>query len=249
MTPVYGLSEAALAVTFSEVGSPPETRRVERETLRVKRRAVPDSNGMEMVCVGRPLPGFDVEIRDANQRSLPESNVGEIWTRGPSLMSGYLGRPVPTAEAMADGWLDTGDLGFMIEGKLFVTGRSKDVLIVRGQNHAPEEIEAIVASVPGVRAGGCAAVSFMLEGEPTERVLLFIERQSRRQGQRAQELARSAAQKVLALTGIEPDRIEILKPGALPRTSSGKVRRAAIVDRFLAGDLGGLDPAGRSALA
>ena len=238
MTPVYGLAEAALAVTFSSPEAPVETRRVAREPLRRNGEVAPDPEGMELISVGSPLPGFEIEIRDVGGASLAEGRNGAIWVRGPSLMQGYLHRPDATAEVMADGWLDTGDLGFVLDGRLFITGRAKDVLIVRGQNHAPEEIESIVTALPGVHPGGCAAVSFLREGEPTERVVLLIERQARINGHNAAEIAEAGAREVRSLTGIQPDRVEVLKPGSLPRTSSGKIRRSVALERYLAGVLG-----------
>ncbi|MEJ2085842.1 MAG: AMP-binding protein, partial [Acidobacteriota bacterium] len=239
MTPVYGLAEAALAVTFSSPGHLFEVRTVARDPLRARGEVVIDKHGMELISVGRPLPGFAIEIRDRDGVKLPDGRVGTIWVEGPSLMSGYLHRPEATHEVLSDGWLNTGDLGFILDGELFITGRAKSLLIVRGQNHAPEEIESIVTALPGVHPGGCAAVSFLPEGEPTEKVIVLVERQSRANGRTADEIASAGAKEVLALTGIEPDRVEVLKAGSLPRTSSGKIRRAAALDRFLSGELGG----------
>ncbi len=239
MTPVYGLSEAALAVTFSSIEKTFETRKVARGPLRSDGEVVLDKDGMELISVGEPLPGFEIAIRRFDGKPLPEGRVGVIWVKGPSLMKGYLHQPETTSAVMPDGWLDTGDLGFVLDGKLFVTGRAKNVLIVRGQNHAPEEIESIVSALPGVRAGGCAAVSFMPEGEPTERVVVFVESQNKPKSHRAKEIATISANRVLALTGIKLDKIEVLNPGTLPRTSSGKIRRAAALQRFLAGELNG----------
>ena len=239
MTPVYGLSEAALAVTFSSTEKMFETKKVAREPLRSNGEVIIDSDGMELISAGEPLPGFEIDIRRTEGEPLPEGRVGVIWVKGPSLMKGYLHQPESTFAVMPNGWLDTGDLGFVLDGKLFVTGRVKDVLIVRGQNHAPEEIESIVTALPGVRAGGCAAVSFMSEGEPTERVVVFVERQSMSKNHRAEEIATTSANQVLALTGIKLDKVEVLSPGTLPRTSSGKIRRSSTLRRFLAGELNG----------
>jgi fatty-acyl-CoA synthase len=237
MTPVYGLSEAALAVTFSPIAEPFETKKVAREPLSKKGEAILDEDGMELISVGKPMPGFAVEIRNPEGDRLPEARVGSIWVKGPSLMKGYLYQPEATSEVMPNGRLDTGDLGFMLEGKLFVTGRAKDVLIVRGQNHAPEEIESVVNALPGVRAGCCAVVGYLPEGEAEERVVLFVERESKTNGTGSAGIAAMSAKEVLALTGISLDRVEVLKPGAIPRTSSGKIRRAETLHRFLSGDL------------
>ncbi|HEX6863871.1 MAG TPA: AMP-binding protein, partial [Thermoanaerobaculia bacterium] len=159
LTPVYGLSEAALAVTFSDVSRPFRSVRVEREALASKGLALETEEGREIVSVGRPLPGFDLEIRDEAGRALPPGRVGRVWIQGPSLMDGYLNAPEATARALRDGWLDTGDLGFLRGGELYLTGRAKDVIILRGRNYAPEEIERSLESVPGVRTGCAVAVS------------------------------------------------------------------------------------------
>src|SRR5204863_5677134 len=108
--------------------------------------------------------------------ALPDAGVGRVLVQGPSLMDGYLGRPEATATALAGGWLDTGDLGFLLDGELYLTGRKKDVLILRGRNHAPEEVEHAVEGLHGVRAGCVVAVSHLPEGDTGERVLLFVER-------------------------------------------------------------------------
>jgi fatty-acyl-CoA synthase len=161
MTPVYGLSEAALAVTFSELGSAFETRRFDRDLLASAGRAVEAADGVEMVSLGKPLPDFELRVVGEDGRGVEGGTVGRIIVRGPSLMAGYLDQPEATAAALRDGWLDTGDLGFLHEGSLFLTGRAKDVLILRGRNHSPHEVEDAVAAVDGVRAGCAVAVSWL----------------------------------------------------------------------------------------
>ncbi|MGD2116482.1 MAG: AMP-binding protein, partial [Acidobacteriota bacterium] len=205
LTPVYGLSEAALAVTFSSLEQPFVSRRFERESLEpgaAVRPAGPapdpatDRDGgsppvaRELVSVGTPLPDFAVQVREpsadgaaASARPLPDGRVGRVWVRGPSLMTGYLGRPEATRRALVDGWLDTGDLGFVWEGELYLTGRAKDVVIVRGRNVAPEEIEAAAARAPGARAGCAVAASWTPDLDPdpelpsdSEELAVFVER-------------------------------------------------------------------------
>jgi acyl-CoA synthetase (AMP-forming)/AMP-acid ligase II len=152
-------------------------------------------------------------------------------------MAGYLGRPEATAAALRDGWLDTGDLGFLLGGELYLTGRAKDVIILRGRNHAPEEVEHALAGVPGARPGCAVAASWLPEGEDAERLLLFVE--TARDAGRAERAALPAACRAAALgaAGLEPDRVIVLAPGTLPRTSSGKLRRRETLRRHLAGEL------------
>ncbi len=237
LTPVYGLSEAALAVTFSDPDRPFVCRRFERGALGEGGTARADPGGVELVSVGRPLPGFEVEVRDGEGRALESGRSGRLWVRGPSLMEGYLDRPQATAEVLRDGWLDTGDLGFFHRGELFLTGRARDLVIVRGRNHAPEELEGAVDALPATRSGCAAAVSHLPEGADREQVLLFVERHRRVAAAPAEELAAACRAEVRGRTGIEVDRVIVLDPGTLPRTSSGKIRRPETLRRWLAGEL------------
>src|SRR3954451_1942875 len=168
MTPVYGLSEAALAVTFSDLDRPFRGRLFDREALARDRAARETADGREIVSVGRPVPGFRLRIVDEAGHDLPERRVGQVWAQGPSLMDGYLGDPEATARALRDGWLDTGDLGFLQEEELYLTGRAKEVIILRGRNYAPDEIELAVEGGAGVRAGCAVAVSWLPEDAPGE---------------------------------------------------------------------------------
>ena len=237
MTPVYGMSEASLAVTFSDLRTAPSVRRFERDELAREQRAVEADDGLAIVSVGRPLPGFEIEVRGPRAERLDDGRVGRVWTRGPSLMAGYLGRPEATARALVDGWLDTGDLGFVHRGELFLTGRAKDLLIVRGRNHAPEEVERAVDGLEAVRTGCAVAVSWLPEGAPSERVVLFVERAKGISDEAALAAVDEAKEAVLAATGIHLDEVRVLPPGTLPRTSSGKLRRAEALARHRAGTL------------
>jgi acyl-CoA synthetase (AMP-forming)/AMP-acid ligase II len=252
LTPVYGLSEAALAVTFSDLGRPFTTARFDREVLArdgVARPSAPAPAGRELASVGRPLPGFEVRVLPrgpaegpgravpGEAAALPEGRVGRLWVRGPSLMDGYLGLPRETARALVGGWLDTGDLGFFHGGELYLTGRAKDVVILRGRNHAPEEIEQAVYEVAGVRRGCAVAVSHLPEGADEEALLVLVESARRLPGAEAGRLAAACARAVLAATGLAAAGVEVLEPGTLPRTSSGKLRRGEALACHLAGEL------------
>ncbi|MCM2268862.1 MAG: AMP-binding protein, partial [Thermoanaerobaculia bacterium] len=237
LTPVYGLSEAALAVTFGELERPFVALRVKREALARDGRAVADDGGVELVAVGRPLPGFTLSLRDESGGEVPPGRVGRLFVRGPSLLREYLGQPEATAAALRDGWLDTGDLGFLHDGELVLTGRAKDVLIVRGANHSPEEVERAVDAVPGVRRGCAVAVSARDDGDATERVLLFVEHRRGASRRAVAALAARCREAIVAATGLAVDEVRVLAPGALPRTSSGKLRRGETLARHRAGAL------------
>lgn len=241
LTPVYGLSEAALAVTFSDLARPFRSVRVDREGLAREGVALEVEDGREIVSVGRPLPGVRLEVRDEDGRALPPGRVGQVWVQGPSLMEEYLDAPEATARALRDGWLDTGDLGFLQGGELYLTGRAKDVVILRGRNHAPEEIERALEGVPGFRAGCAVAASWLPElpeGDMDgERLVLFLEEARNATPEQLESLPEACREAVLGSVGLEVDEVVVLEPGTLPRTSSGKLRRQEALRLWLAGEL------------
>ena len=249
LIPVYGLSEAALAVTFAPLGAGFRSLRVAREPLAAEGRARPDPAGAEVVSVGRPLAGFAVELRGPGGGALGEGRVGRVFVSGPSLMREYLGRPEESERVLAGGWLDTGDLGFWHEGELYLTGRAKDALILRGRNHSPSEVEAAVDALAGVRRGCAVAVSHRPEGEATDRLLLFVEHRRGLEAAARETLARRCREAVLAAAGLAADEVVLLAPGTLPRTSSGKLRRGETLALHLAGRLVAPPPAGTLGLA
>nr|AYM53193.1 AMP-binding protein [Melittangium boletus] len=233
MRPVYGLSEASLAVTFPVAGRGPHALGVDGRVLATERRAVEGSR--EVVSVGRPVPGFEVQVRDVLGHELPERQVGRVFARGPSIMEGYFGHPEATVRALDEaGWLDTGDLGFEADGELFLTGRAKDLVIIRGANHAPQEFEESLEGVDGLRPGCAVALGFTPEGEQDEVLLILAEHAPGASGDGLEERVREA---VVEATGVRPHTVRILEPGTLPRTSSGKLRRSEALRRFLADEL------------
>jgi fatty-acyl-CoA synthase len=237
LSPVYGLSEAALAVTFPDLRRPFRSERFERRSLEPGGKPETVAAGREVVSVGRPLPGFEIEIRNEDLTSVEAGRVGRVWVRGPSLMAGYLGRPRATARALRDGWLDTGDLGFVRDGELFLTGRAKDLVILRGRNYGPEEMESAAWSVPGARTGCAVAASWMPEEADREELVLFVEAARSATPEERRALPETVRQAVAAAVGPPPDRVEVLAPGTLPRTSSGKLRRAETLRRWQEGEL------------
>src|SRR5581483_4408073 len=229
LTPVYGLSEATLALTFSPPRRGVLAASVDARRLALEGAAHPGERAL--VSVGRPVPGAEVELRGADGRAVAERRVGRIFARGPSVTAGYFRDPAATRAALAGGWLDTGDLGFVDEGELYVCGRAKDVVIVRGANHAPQEFEECLDGVDGVRPGCAVAVGF--DAGAGEALMLLVERR----GAPDPALAARVRAAVLERTGVRAERVEILAPGTLPRTSSGKRRRAEALRRYVAGQL------------
>ena len=242
LTPVYGLSEAALAVTFSGLHKIFTTTRFDRHGLAAEGTAEANPDGIELVSVGRPLPGFDIRIVDDDRKEVSSNHVGRVQVRGPSLMEGYLGCPEATARVLKDDWLDTGDLGFQHEDELYLTGRAKDLLILRGRNHAPSEVEQAVDAVEGVRTGCAVAVSHLEEDAEGEVLLVFVEVRGGTSGGSYHDIGLACTQAILAATGLQADRVVILEPGTLPRTSSGKLRRQETLRLHLCGELTPANP-------
>ncbi len=237
LCPVYGLAEASLAVTFTPGDREVRALRVDPVRLAATGEAVDGTRAI--VSVGTPVPGTDVEVRDQDGGVLGERRVGRILVRGPSVMIGYFGQPEATARALAGGWLDTGDLGFVAGGELHVCGREKNVIVIRGADHLPQEFEECLAGVGAVRTGCAVALGFVPEGEDGEQLLVLAER-AKGNGQADDETPTvdRIRRAILTHTGIRPHTVRLLAPGTIPRTSSGKLRRNEALRRFLAGELG-----------
>ena len=230
LMPVYGLAEAALAVTFS----PPRTLRtvpVDPVELAREGRARPGTR--VLASVGLPVPGMTLEVRDETGGVVSEGVVGRIHARGPSIMEGYLGQPEATRAALDGGWLDTGDLGFVQDGELVICGRAKDVVVLRGANHSPQEFEDALDGVRGVRAGCAVALGFVPPAGDGEELALLAETTP----DAAPDLVDRIRAAVAERTGIRPHTVELLVPGTLPRTSSGKLRRSEALRRWTTGTL------------
>jgi fatty-acyl-CoA synthase len=233
LRPVYGLSEAALAVTFPSMGQGPSALGVDAKVLATEGRVTGGTR--DVVSVGRPVAGFEIEVRDGSGQELPEGRCGRIFVRGPSVMAGYFGLAEATAGALDPaGWLDTGDLGFERHGELFVTGRAKDLVIIRGANHAPQEFEACLEGIDGLRAGCAVAVGFVPEGGDDEALLVLAEHEA---GADPEGLEPRVREAILSGTGVRAHTVVLLAPGTLPRTSSGKLRRREALARFESGTL------------
>ncbi len=223
LTPVYGLAEASLAVTFSSLRHPFRAVCFDRDALVRDGVARRSETGLPLVSVGPPLPGFDLRIADDDGRELGGRRLGRLWVRGPSLMQGYHALPEASAAALQNGWLDTGDTGFIEDGELYLFGRAKDVIVLRGRNYAPQDVEHAIDDLAGVRTGCSAAVGVV--GDGGEELVVLLERRSG--GERGDAaLADRVARRITERTGLVAARVLVLEPGTLPRTSSGKIRRA-----------------------
>lgn len=238
----YGLAESTLAVTFSMLDQAPRIRSYDRAIFELEGRAVPapaaslDSSTVQCVSVGRPVPDHRVRIINQAGLELPDRTVGEVTVQGPSVMKGYYQKPQVTADALKDGWLYTGDLGFVDEGELHITGRSKDVIIKGGKNYYPQDIETSAGSVEGVRPGCVSAFGVPNPRQGTEEIVLVAETRIR-SPQRRNQIRKEILKKVHRDIGCSTDRVILVDPGSVSKTSSGKIQRSLCRQRYLTGDL------------
>jgi fatty-acyl-CoA synthase len=244
LRPVYGLAEATLAVTHpNRKHAPIRWLGVDPTTLAQDGRAVEGQR--KIVSVGAPMPGVDVQIRDESGHELPERRVGRIFVRTPSPARGYFNNPEATAQAFFGEWLYTGDLGFIEDGELFICGRVKELVIIRGANHSPELFEDCLEDVDGLRPGRVVAAGFIPAGGETEELLILAERSAlTRESNEAIE--RKIRKAILDHTGLRAHTILLLPKGTIRRTSSGKLRRQDALQRFLAGEFTPREPLKRA---
>jgi acyl carrier protein len=241
--PVYGLAEAAVGLAFPPVGREPVFDRIVRSRFLQSGRARPvgehetdENDVIEFAACGLPLPGYEVRIVDDADREKADRTEGHIQFRGPSATSGYFRNPEATRRLFHGDWLDTGDLGYVADGDLYVTGRLKDLIIRAGRNLHPEEMEQVVGQVPGVRKGCVAVFGTPDPTAGTERLVVVAET---RETDRAEleEIRRRVVGGVVDLLGSAPDEVVLVPPGTVPKTSSGKIRRTETRARYEKGEL------------
>ena len=241
LAPVYGLAEAAVGLAF-----PPGTRRyivdrIDREAFLNHGRAVPVSekvhNPIEFVACGQPLPGYQIRIVDSGGRELPEREEGHLQFKGPSATSGYFRNPEATSTLYDDGWLDSGDLAYIADGDVYVTSRVKDTIIRGGRNIYPYELEEAVGEIPGIRKGCVAVFGSPDPWTATERLVVVAETRKEDENTRAR-LQGEILAVAIELLGEPPDVIMLAAPHSVLKTSSGKIRRAAVRVLFEEGKIG-----------
>ncbi|MGB7219434.1 MAG: fatty acyl-AMP ligase [Vicinamibacterales bacterium] len=236
--PSYGLAEHVLAATFPPRGQLPRVEHIASDDL-TKRRlatlAVGGGPSVPVVGCGRALPGHAIRIVGEDGRELPDREVGEIVLSGPSVMLGYYKDPALTAETLRNGWLHTGDLGYLSDGELFVCGRAKDIIIVNGRKFHPQDLEWAVAELAGVRRGRVVAFGTTRQGA-SDRVVIVAE-PSGTVG--AAALAEGIRRRVGDALGLYVDDVVSVPSGTIGRTTSGKVQRAATKAKYESGGLVG----------
>jgi fatty-acyl-CoA synthase len=234
-TPSYGLAEATLAVTVMPPGEGIRVELVEEERLSGRPRDLSrPARYRAIVNCGKAVMDMDLVIRGEDGHALPDHHIGKVWCRGPSVMHSYFRDPEATATALVDGWLDTGDMGYLVDGYLFIVGRAKDMIIINGKNHWPQDIEWAVEQLPGFHQGDIAAFAIPADnGEEVPAVLVHCRISDPGDRVRLREEIRD---KVRSITGMNCV-VELVPPKSLPRTSSGKLSRAKARALYLQGDI------------
>jgi fatty-acyl-CoA synthase len=234
----YGMAEATLALSMAPLGGGLKTERLDVERLEQHEAVVTDDTerSREFARNGPALPGHELEVRDENGTVLPERGVGRIYARGPSLMREYFEQPEETARVLsADGWLDTGDLGYLVEGEIVITGRGKDLIILNGRNIWPQDLEwSAEAEVEGLRSGDVAA--FSVPGDGEEVVVVLVQARGGDADTRAALVEKITG--VLRLRHQVETQVQLVGAHALPQTSSGKLSRSKARAAYLAGAYG-----------
>jgi acyl-CoA synthetase (AMP-forming)/AMP-acid ligase II len=231
-SPHYGLAECVTAATGDLTTELPRIDVIDRREVSTSHRAIPtEGNGIPIVGCGRALPGCRVEIRDESRRPLPERTVGDIWVSAPWLFTDYNREPEQTARVRVDGWVLTGDKGYLADGHLFFFSREKDLVVIGGEKYSPQDIETAVNTVPGVREGCCVAFGVLNRDRGTEELAVVAE--TKQEDADAREAMRRAIRRaVMDATGLGVRHLELVLPGGVQKTTSGKLARAAMRQRY-----------------
>lgn len=238
--PVYGLAECSVAVTFPPMNRKPLIDIIKRDPFEKDRLAIAaepyEDNVLEFVCCGKAIPEHDIRIVDEHDQELPERQVGSLQFCGPSAMQGYFRNPQATAAVYHDGWWDSGDFAYIANGEVYITGRQKDLIIKAGRNLYPQEIEEATAMVSGVRRGCVVALGVEDAKWSTEKLVVVAETQETRKKFR-EIISAEILEKISLVIGVPPDEVCLVAPRTIPKTSSGKLQRAATKKMYLKGEL------------
>ena len=235
--PSYGMAESTLAVTFSEPNKPLTVDTIDKHAYKTSAKAVPSASGevRSFVVCGKVLPDHEIVVRNESGVALADREIGHIFVKGPSIMAGYYQKPEATAAVLdGEGWLSTGDMGYLLKGEIVITGRAKDLILHNGRNIWPQDIEWAAEQIEPLKAGDVAA--FAVEGDDgDDEVVVLVQCRSSDQAEIAR-LRHEVSAVVHRSAGVECE-VVLVAPKSLPFTSSGKLSRAGAKQRYLAGDM------------
>ena len=238
VSPSYGLAENCVGLCFPPAGRGPLIDRIKRDSLARQGYAEPadadDPDAIEIVACGHPIRSNEVRVVDDAGREVGERHEGMLEFRGPSVTKGYFRNEAKTKELFHDGWVKSGDRAYIAGGDIHITGRVKDIIIRAGRNTYPQEIEEAVSAIPGIRKGGVAAFGSPDPSTGTERLIVMAETKETDSAARAALVAK-AHEAVTAIAGSAADDIVLVAPRAVPKTSSGKVRRSSAKELYETG--------------
>jgi 1-acyl-sn-glycerol-3-phosphate acyltransferase len=241
MLPVYGLAENSLGLAFPPLGRGPSIDHIRRELFIRTSQAVPaeqdETQTLSFVSCGPPLPGYEIRVVDTTGYEVPERQEGRLEFRGPSSTSGYFRNPEATASLFHDGWLDSGDMAYIAEGEVYLTGRAKDIIIRAGRNLYPHQLEAAIGNLPGIRRGCVVVFGSQDPISGTERLVALAEIRHPHAKDDA-SLRHSIDNLAIDLLGTPLDDLVLVPPHTVLKTSSGKIRRAACKEFYERGDTG-----------
>ena len=246
MTPVYGLAECSVGLAFPPLARGPRIDAIDRDAFIREQRAVPAGPGtvdaMYVAACGHALPRHEIRIVDTTGSELPERQTGRLQFRGPSATQGYYRNPVATQSLFLDGWLESGDYAYTVEGEIYLTGRVKDLIIRGGRNLYPYELEQAVGNIPGVRKGCVAVFASTDPFNATERLIVLAETRESEPAA-CEALRHKINETAVDVIGTPADEIVLAPPNSVLKTSSGKIRRAASRDAYEHGLIGAQTPA------
>lgn len=239
--PVYGLAESTVALTFPTEKRLPRIDKIQREYFEIENKAIPikspnDKDSLEFIGCGIAMPEHAIRIVDDNGNELADRMIGNIQFNGPSSMQGYFNNPAATQKAYRNGWWDSGDTGYLVEGEVFIIGRKKDLIIKAGRNLYPEEVEEVVTQLASIRKGCVVAFGVNDPNLGTEKLVVVAETYQLNKEDRQKIRAEIIDNMAISL-GIPPDVVVLVPPRTIPKTSSGKLQRSACKDAYIKGKL------------
>lgn len=233
--PVYGLAESSVCVAISPLNREPRIDIIDRHSLENNGKAVPtteEKNSLRIVACGTPIPGHEVRVVNEKNEPVPDRTVGQLQFKGPSSMQGYYNNPEATLAIYHDGWWDTGDLAYLADREIFITGRKKDLIIKAGRNLYPAEIEELVAQIPEIRKGCVIAFGTTDPTRGTERLIVVAETRNKKMSH-PEKILEAINDKLSSIMDVTADEIVLVPPQTIPKTSSGKLQRSACKAAYL----------------